>query len=306
MEIPRMRPDEIVRKLAYPGGAVRMVLDTDTYNEVDDQFALAYALASKERLRLEAVYAAPFRNDRAATPKEGMLKSYEEIQRIFQLTGYETLPKVCKGSERFLADLATPEESESVRDLIERAMNGSDDDPLYVVAIGAITNVVSAILLEPRIITKIVVVWLGGNPLHWPHTKEFNMLQDPIAGRFLFDCGVPLVQIPCFGVASHLTVTPYELQAVLEGRNPMCDALVSMFKEYDTDWYGKAKKLWDVAAIAYLVDERWVPTLTVESPIVTERVTWGKGEGRHFIKSALYARRSPIFRDLYTKLSGLY
>ncbi|MBE0698068.1 MAG: nucleoside hydrolase, partial [Anaerolineaceae bacterium] len=40
-----------------------MVLDTDTYNEIDDQFAVVYALLSPEQLQVEALYAAPFTND---------------------------------------------------------------------------------------------------------------------------------------------------------------------------------------------------------------------------------------------------
>ncbi|MFC1725309.1 hypothetical protein ACFL4T_06755 [candidate division KSB1 bacterium] len=43
-----------------PAGRVRMVLDTDTYNEIDDQFAVVYSLISPERLNVEAIYAAPF------------------------------------------------------------------------------------------------------------------------------------------------------------------------------------------------------------------------------------------------------
>ncbi len=35
-------------------------------NEVDDQFALAYAIKSSDKLNLEAVYAAPFHNNRSA------------------------------------------------------------------------------------------------------------------------------------------------------------------------------------------------------------------------------------------------
>ena len=42
-----------------------MVLDTDTYNEIDDQFALVYALLCPEKLNVEAVYAALFTNDRS-------------------------------------------------------------------------------------------------------------------------------------------------------------------------------------------------------------------------------------------------
>ena len=38
---------------------VRMVLDTDTYNEIDDQFALVYALLCPEKLNVEAVFMQP-------------------------------------------------------------------------------------------------------------------------------------------------------------------------------------------------------------------------------------------------------
>jgi hypothetical protein len=60
MTFPKLTKEEMVTRLAPPSGKVRMVLDTDTYNEVDDQFALSYALMSPEKLDVEAVYAAPF------------------------------------------------------------------------------------------------------------------------------------------------------------------------------------------------------------------------------------------------------
>src|SRR5258706_14670189 len=47
-------------RLALPPARPRLVIDTDAANEIDDQFALAWALLCPERLRLEAVYAAPF------------------------------------------------------------------------------------------------------------------------------------------------------------------------------------------------------------------------------------------------------
>ena len=64
-------------------------------------------------------------------------------------------------------------------------MAAPDDDPLYVVAIGAITNVAAALLLEPDLVRKIVVVWLGGNTHHQPSTMEFNLMQDPDAARVI-------------------------------------------------------------------------------------------------------------------------
>ncbi|GAB1453609.1 hypothetical protein MASR2M47_36650 [Draconibacterium sp.] len=55
-----------------------MVLDTDTYNEVDDQFALAYALLSPDKIDLQAIYAAPFHNDRSENAGDGMEKAMKK------------------------------------------------------------------------------------------------------------------------------------------------------------------------------------------------------------------------------------
>jgi hypothetical protein len=71
-----------LQMLEKPATGSSIVFDTDTYNEIDDQFALVYALLSKESFNLEAVYAAPFSNNRADNPTKGMELSYEEILRI--------------------------------------------------------------------------------------------------------------------------------------------------------------------------------------------------------------------------------
>ena len=59
-----------------------VILDTDTYNEVDDQYALAYAMLSPDKVNLLAITVAPFKNSRAKTPGEGMEMSYNEAFRI--------------------------------------------------------------------------------------------------------------------------------------------------------------------------------------------------------------------------------
>ena len=70
------------QRLAPPTGKVSAVVDSDTYNEIDDQFAVAYALRSPLNMDIEAVYAAPFHNERSQSAGDGMQKSYEEILRI--------------------------------------------------------------------------------------------------------------------------------------------------------------------------------------------------------------------------------
>jgi len=84
---PKIRESDRINRLDPPKGKVRAVLDTDTYNEIDDQFALAYAFLSKEKIELEAVYAAPYFNNRSTSAGDGMDKSYQEILRLLKLLG---------------------------------------------------------------------------------------------------------------------------------------------------------------------------------------------------------------------------
>lgn len=81
--------DQRLRLLRLERPAVLpMVVDTDTFNEVDDQFALCFALLSS-RARVEAIYAAPFFNALSQGPEDGMEKSYLEIFRLL-----DRLPQV--------------------------------------------------------------------------------------------------------------------------------------------------------------------------------------------------------------------
>ena len=72
MAFPQLPTARRLALLEPPAAPVRLVLDTDTANEIDDQFALVYALLSPERITLEAVYAAPFHNERSSGPSDGM------------------------------------------------------------------------------------------------------------------------------------------------------------------------------------------------------------------------------------------
>lgn len=301
---PKM--DEVARinQLKPREGKVRMVLDTDTYNEIDDQFALAYALLSGDRLDVEAIYAAPFYNSRSSGPGEGMEKSYEEILRLLKMLKKSPDGLVFRGSAEYLKDVTKPVRSDAALDLIEKARKSSPEDPLYVVAIGCITNVASAILIDPQIIKNIVVVWLGGHSLDWPQQKEFNLVQDVLAGQVVLNSGVPLVITPCHPVVSHFTTTLPELKYYLEGKNELCDFLYGRVVEYnDKKLEAWSKEIWDVVAVAWLMNPSWVPTNLVHSPILTDQVTYSVDRSRHFIRMATTLNRDAIFRDLFSKLA---
>lgn len=247
---------DYLEKLKAPNHCVDVVLDTDAYNEIDDQFAIAYLLRSKERANTIAIYAAPFYNHRSENAADGMKKSYNEILKVLDLCGEPQLKSVVyTGSENYLPDEKTPVISDAAKDLANRAMQYTEDAPLYVIAIGAITNIASALLIEPRIRDRIVVVWLGGHAHHWCDTKEFNMRQDFPAARVVMGSGVPFVQLPCNGVVSELRTTIPELQHWLVDKNPLADYLarntIAYGAHFDADMLW-SKVIWDVTAVAWL------------------------------------------------------
>ena len=301
MKYPEVIIADVIRALDPPLGTVRMVLDTDTYNEIDDQFAVIHALTSN--LKVEALYAAPFSNTRSNGPEDGMEKSYEEILRLFDRMATTPDVPVYKGSRGYLEDAFMPRDSPAARDLIERA-NRTDEEPLYVVAIGAITNVASAILMEPAIISKIRVVWLGGNAPWWPSAREFNLMQDPHASRVILDSGVPLVLAPCQNVTSHLHTTIPELEASLRGKSSIGDYLVDIVRQYHDDHFAWSKVIWDIAGTGYLVNPSWFKTDLIHSPILTEGLTWSFDDSRHFIRSVRSIDRDSLFRDVFAKIQG--
>ncbi|MGI5893515.1 MAG: nucleoside hydrolase [Candidatus Merdivicinus sp.] len=297
MKFTPVSPELLVSRLQKPPKGCRVVLDTDTYNEIDDPYALVYALCSPE-IKLEAVYAAPFHNDRSAGPEDGMERSYAQILEILQLLEMD-LP-VYKGSRRWMTSPDDAVDSPAVRDLIQRAL--SSDEPLYVATIGAPTNVASAILMEPKIREKIVVVWLGGHGLHFPKTDEFNMKQDLFASQILLDSGVPLVLLPCAGVISHLLITIPELERELAEKGKCGQYLLEITREYMKQHPCHSKVIWDIATIGWICNSDWFQSGLIPSPILTPSFTYSTDVQRHFIRYVNFCNRDAIFSDLYAKM----
>jgi inosine-uridine nucleoside N-ribohydrolase len=301
-----MTREQLLKNLEAPQGQIDVVLDTDAYNEIDDQFAIAYLLRAKEKANTLALYAAPFHNKNSSGPADGMERSYDEIKKMLTLLGEER--PVFRGAERYLPDETTPVLSDAARDLAARVEDYSPEHPLYVVAIGAITNVASAILLNPRVAENTVVVWLGGQGWDCAYTPEFNMMQDIAASRVIFGCGVPLVHLPAGGVVDVFTAGKYELQHFLHGKNELCDYLCdNVIATADSYAEGKpwSRVIWDVVAIAWLLnkDSRFMSDMLIPAPIPEYDENYSEDKTRHLIRYVYQVRRDNLFTDLYQKLA---
>lgn len=300
---------ELQRKtnLSVPAGRVDVVLDTDAYNEIDDQFAIAYLLRSKEKLTTKAIYAAPFHNSKSSSPADGMERSYEEILKILDLM--EETCEVYRGSTTYLKDEKTPVLSPAAEDLVRRAGTYSSEKPLFVVAIGAITNVASALLLDPSIAEKIVIVWLGGHARHYHNTKEFNMYQDVAAARVVMQSGAPFVQLPCKGVVSEFRISGPELEYWFKGKNKVATYLAeNTIRTANSYSNGKAwtRVIWDVTAVAWLLNDkdrfmlsRVTETLSPKYDNVYD--TENKGHPMRYVYNI---KRDALMNDLIRRITG--
>lgn len=305
MKFPVLTEDRRLVLLEPVTSKVSIVFDTDTFNEIDDQFAVVYAMLSPEQLDVQAIHAAPFHNARSNGPGDGMEKSYDEILHLMEKLDHKHDDNfVQRGSTQWLADSDTPVQSDAANQLVKLAMQRQPGDtPLYVVTTGACTNVASAILIEPAMIERIVVVWLGGNARHWPTAREFNLYQDIPAARVLFDSGVPVVLLPCQGVTSHLRTTVPEINLYVDGQGAVGNYLAQIFRDHHDDHFAWSKVLWDLAPVAWLVKNESIDTEIVSSPMINKDETWAFDESRHKIRSATFVHRDMIYRDLFEKLA---
>ena len=301
-----MTSTQRIKNLSVPTFKVDVVLDTDAFNEIDDQYAISYLLRNKQKLNTVALYAAPFHNALSKNAGDGMEKSYEEIQRLLGLLR-EEIP-VYRGSLAYLPDEKTPVDSPAARDLAARAEQYSPENPLYVVAIGAITNVASAVLLNPKVAENTVIVWLGGHAHHYANTKEFNMMQDYAAARVVMGSGVPFVQLPCEGVVSEFRISKPELLFWLKDKNPIANYLAeNTIKAADSYAMGRpwTRVIWDVTAVAWLLNDgnRFMASRQIQTRLPSYGGMYEEKTIAYPMEYVFYVRRDALMQDLIEKLS---
>ena len=295
-----------VRLLEPPDSGCSVIIDTDTWNEVDDQFAIIHALMSPE-LRIETIQAAGFhaavRNTNSF--EHGMELSYEEIQRVLELSPVSYDGPVLYGSRQTMtATGGEPVPSDAADNIVSRAMHDRDET-LYVLALGSLTNVASAVLMEPRIRERICVVALGGWPYHVAGFHDFNFIQDIKAAQAVFDSGVAMVHVTGFGVSELLRTTRWELMQQVKGRGRIGDYLFQLYEDFVQDFAGRSKPIWDLAPGAWLLNSDWLKTHIEGAPILNDHLGYSRDASRHPMRIVDWLNRDAIFSDFFEKLNRL-
>lgn len=180
--------------LPTPGRRRRVIVSTDAKNEADDQFAIVHALLTP-LFDLRGLIAAHFGVERTARSME---ESRQEVDHLLVLMDMKASVRVENGAPHALPDELTPVDSAGARLIIEEAQK--DEGTLYVAFLGPLTDMASALLMEPSIAERdVVVVWIGGGPYgdvlptYWP---EFNLRNDVASANVVFAAGVEVWQVP--------------------------------------------------------------------------------------------------------------
>jgi inosine-uridine nucleoside N-ribohydrolase len=106
---------------------------------------------------------------------------------------------------------------------------------LFLIAIGPLTDVASAILLDREVIEqRAIIVWVGGPPYgdrladHWPET---NLANDVHAARVVFGSAVELWQIP-MSTYTQMSVSHEELKLRVRPHGAIGRYLVDQLLEH--------------------------------------------------------------------------
>ena len=277
---------------------INVILDTDTYNECDDQFALSYMLLSQDRFNIEAITVAPYHHDNDISIEEGQEKSYQEILKICNWLNFDTENKVFKGSNGYIEN-GYNETNEAVEKIIEIARK---NEKTYIMAIGAITNIALAIKKAPDIINKIEIVWLGGHSPICDNNKEFNFRQDVQAIKEIFESKAKLTIIPCKGVASNLKISIYELEHYLKEKNELCNYLCSRFYNDEIHGIKTRRIIWDISVVAYLINKEWFEEKEMDCPEINKDLSYSFNKNDRKIKFVTYLNSDKIYEDLFNKI----
>ena len=189
---------------------VRVIILSDVANEADDHAAIVQTLLTPV-FDVRGLVAVHFDADLS------MERSLEEGRKVLEALKAPAgivLPGA-KGKD----DTSSPG-----ADLICREAMRDDVRPLFVLALGALTDVRIALEMDPAVRDRFTLIWIGGEG--YPSGGwEYNLSRDAESARKVFSEVKELWQIPR-PVYSAMGITLSELYARLRGKGAAADLIL--------------------------------------------------------------------------------
>ena len=257
---------------------MRILLDTDANNELDDQHAIAYLLFNPD------VFEAVGITVNATFSGGGIENHVAEAERVVGLCGFEGKVSVLPGASDDYADIVNkldqPDHDghEAVDFIIEQARK-EDTRPLILVPIGTLTNVALALAKAPDIADKVRVMWLGSN---WPGPGEYNLDNDttsvnPLLEHPTLELDICTVRYGQPSGTAAVLASVGEIRQKMAGLGPQVDSVAgrhggvfTCFGDYSVELFNKIgdqeRSLFDVCALSILKNPTWARASKVPAP----------------------------------------
>lgn len=281
---------------------IRVILDTDAACEADDPFAIAHALLSR-KLIVKAILAEHF------AQRESTRKSYDEILLVLKAMNLDV--PVFMGEEGPVREIGIDSLSPAASFLIDEA-HREDEKPLFVLCMGAITNVASALRHDNDIAKKMTVVWIGGHSLDntKPDHREFNSGNDVDAYNIVVSSGTEFWQIPN-NVYGTMKIGIGEIQKRIAPCGEIGRHLFKNLVEYNNSpqavWtQGESWSLGDSPSVGVAIDPDCGSYIYREAPVLRDDTSYKFERGRPRIRVYQSIDSRFVLEDFISKLQLTY
>lgn len=250
----------------------RVVVDSDTANEIDDLFAISRVLMEPE-MRVEGVTSAQWHTQDGA-PRDTVGPSQRLNEDILRLMGRDDVPRPM-GSNIPLVSPHRPQPSDAARHIIRKAEETPEGEKLAVAILGPCTNLASAVLMAPAIVPKVACYFIG---LRYDPRKrlwsrdEFNANNDPNALDVLLNTPELEFHLMTATTARRLVFEKDVVDRHLKGQGGIADYLVRYWEQYEREWQQRVNPtkdtwtMWDVALIEALAAPDLATAVTTPTP----------------------------------------
>ncbi len=284
---------------------IKVIIDSDVANEIDDQFAISYALSRLDELDVEAITLSPYRVSwqKNLSIRDGMIDSKNEADRILRLFGFKYSAKnpfVYFGSTGFLSE-GYNETSPAVEKIIKTAKK---EDCTYICCLGTLTNIAMALRIEPNIASKIKVVWLGTDNVMLDQFLDSNYSKDIQSFNEVVASEVDLTVFPSY-LARNFVTSVYEFERNLKENNVTryLVSIMNRFKFTEENW--GIKTIYDIGPVAYLLNKNKFVVKSISPDVLLkgEKVAYPKGRKINYI--ACIPKNSFVWTDFLNSVNKI-
>lgn len=276
---------------------IPVILDADTGNEVDDLYAISRALI-EPTWEILALNAAHWQTSHWAVPN-----TMENSHRLNQvLVGELGLAiKTRRGGVARMFDWGDlAQHSAAAYEIIQQAKAMPEGEKLTVIALGTLTNVASAIYIDPSIEPRIKLYWLGTT---YDFEKEilkkndFNCVMDVQALEILLMSSVEMHVIPV-SVAQQMRFDFAETVNHLRGKHTLGDFLLDRWTNH-LDGERKERTIWDLALIQAMIHPEWAEEviITTSKDSGNKKVYYFKSIDAKKMKAAFFEKINAFFKQ---------